>query len=86
MDILVPRLQLNSLNNKTKWMKKKRNVQVGDIVLVIQPDTKPAHWPMGRVSRAQPASDGLVRRVTVRTGKGEFERPITRIVVLPAAD
>ena len=74
---------LNDFNNRTRWMKKKPNVEVGDIVLVSQPDTKSHSWPLAKITRVYPESDQLVRKVTVQISGQEYDRPITRLVLLP---
>ena len=74
---------LNDLNNRTRWMKKKPNLKVGDIVLVSQPNTKSHSWPLAKITRVYPGSDQLVRKVTVQIGGQEYDRIITRLVLLP---
>jgi hypothetical protein len=41
---------LPSLNNRKKWFHPTRNVQVGDIVLIIEPGADRCDWPLGRLS------------------------------------
>lgn len=38
---------------------------------------------VARIKAVHPGADGLVRVVTLRTPKGIFERPITKICLLP---
>uniref|UniRef100_A0A1B0CP41 Integrase catalytic domain-containing protein n=1 Tax=Lutzomyia longipalpis TaxID=7200 RepID=A0A1B0CP41_LUTLO len=40
-------------------------------------------WPLGVIEEVFPGNDGAVRKVSVRTTKGSFERPITRVARLP---
>jgi Family of unknown function (DUF5641) len=37
------------LRSRSKWRKSSRDFVVGDIVLVMQPDTPRGHWPLGRI-------------------------------------
>lgn len=74
---------LNEINNRTRWLKKKPNLKIGDVVLVFDPDTKPSEWPLAVITKVHVSTDDLVRRVTVRCGGKEYEKPITRIILLP---
>jgi hypothetical protein len=80
---------LSSLQERNKWKDSKRNVAVGDVVLVK--DGLSAHrgdWRIARVEEVFPSSDGLVRKVQVRVGaKGStssttLDRPVSKLVVL----
>ena len=75
------------LNKYTKWPHKSRNVSVGDIVVLRDEVLFPTDWPLARVIDVHPGRDNLVRVVTVRTAKGTYKRPVTKVVVvLPAKD
>ena len=73
---------LNMLRERQKWKGVNENVRVGDIVLVIDANLPRGHWPMGRVITVTQSEDGLVRRVTVRMGNKEYDRPITKLIRL----
>lgn len=73
---------LPSLQERQKWLTPKRNVIKGDLVLIKQENSPRNHWPLGLVTETYPSPDGLVRSVTVRTAKGTYKRPITKICVL----
>ncbi|XP_066153587.1 uncharacterized protein [Euwallacea fornicatus] len=60
---------LNRLQNRPKWAKTAKNVQVGDLVLIREDDAPPLHWPLARVIQVMPGSDGVVRVVRLRTQK-----------------
>ena len=73
------------LNKYTKWPHKSRNVSVGDIVVLRDVTLFPTSWPLARVIDVHPGKDNLIRVVTVKTSKGIYKRPVTKIVVvLPA--
>ena len=38
-----------SLSNRRKWLKEERDLQSGDVVLVMSPNTLRGHWPLGRI-------------------------------------
>ena len=71
-----------TLNKLTKWTNRSRNAQVGDIVLLKDETLFPTRWPLARITEVHPGKDDLVRVVTLKTEKGTYKRPITKIVVL----
>ena len=58
-----------------------KNVSVDDVV-VREDGMVPTLWPLARVVRVYPGKDGLVRVVDVKTSKGVYKRPVTKLVVL----
>ena len=54
-----------SLIVQQKWHKKKRNVRVGDVVLVQDSNQARGNWKLGKVSKVYPGDDGRVRKVDV---------------------
>ena len=63
----------------------KRNVAVGDIVLLIDDTCQRNVWQIGRVAAVYPDRNGLVRRVQVVTRTSTLERPITKLCLLEEA-
>ena len=56
---------------------KKRNVQVDDFVLVQTPNAIRGNWNTGLIVNIYAGQDGKVRNVRVKTGTGEYDRPVT---------
>ena len=81
---------LHTLQPRRKWHAARRNLEVGDIVLLKQIDSPRNEWPMGLVTSTSPSSDGKVRKVEIRAmsyGKVRtFLRPITEVVLLLAKE
>ncbi len=50
-----------------KWFRKRENVQVGDLVLELDPKHKRCQWKMALITEVYPGSDGLVRKVKIGT-------------------
>lgn len=80
---------------RQRWHVPKRNLQIGDIVMVKEEDLPRNEWRLGRVMDTNASKDGLVRKVKVKLGdkhlnhKGErvgkpsiIERPIQKLVLL----
>ncbi len=39
----------------------------------------PTKWSLGRVTQVYPGKDQLVRVATIRTEKGSYKRPVTKL-------
>ena len=87
-----------TLQQRTKWNVKRRNVRKGDVVILKDPQPRNC-WQLGRIVEAIEGEDGLVRHVKVQKGDRSLdkqgrrinpvtilERPIQKIVVLLEAD
>nr|XP_054753823.1 uncharacterized protein LOC129259573 [Lytechinus pictus] len=87
---------LLGLQRRQKWTMPRRNLQVGDIVLLTDDEAQRMKWPIAMVAEATPDEDGLVRRVQVlgvgtkdldnkgRPNKklAEYWRPVQKLVLL----
>ena len=78
---------LPSLQQRQRWSKARRNLQVNDIVLLVGDSSPLSLWPLGRVLEVHRSGhDGHVRSVKVKTRSSLLERPIDKIVLLEGAD
>ena len=73
---------LTTLQTRQKWRREKRNVQVGDIVLMVCENSPRCHWPLAIVEETMHSNDGFVRRVKLRANGKIYERPIWKLVLL----
>ena len=73
----LPQLQI-----RQKWLRKRRNLPVGDVVLVSADNSPCNTWPLGRVLKVHSDNKGIVRRVTVKTISGILERPVDKLCLL----
>ena len=77
---------LQNLQVRTKWCDRRRNLAVGDVVIVKDDDVFRNEWPMGKVVEALKSEDEKVRKVKVMTYRhGQLKtvyRPISQIVLL----
>ncbi|KAF7650068.1 hypothetical protein LDENG_00131850 [Lucifuga dentata] len=67
------------LQERQKWTKVRKNLNVGDIVLVVDPTAPRGSWPLGRVLETKPDGRGLVRSVKLQTKTSVIEQPITKL-------
>ena len=74
---------LHTLQARTKWQHGSPDLKVEDIV-AIRPGDKiiPCHWPLGRVVKIIPGSDGRVRCVVVKTKTGLRQRAVTQLSLI----
>ncbi|KAJ0169567.1 hypothetical protein K1T71_014752 [Dendrolimus kikuchii] len=63
---------LPDMRPRTKWHQDHRPLQVGDLVLIVDPNSSRNVWPRGKIEKVMPGQDGRVRVVDVRTKSGLF--------------
>ena len=73
------------LRGRVEWHGVDRDVQVGDVVLLMDKQQDKSQWPLARVVETFPGSDGLVRTVEVKTAAGSYLRPVQRLCMLEEA-
>ena len=56
--------------------------EIGEIVLLVISGLKRYQYPLGRVTQIYPDHEGIVRSVLVKTEKGEYKRPVSKIIPL----
>ena len=71
-----------TLQRRPKWVKSRRNAQIGDLVLLAEDKVVRNRWPMGRVVEVFTGEDGGVRSARVKTAGGVFHRPVSKICLL----
>ncbi|CAB4032134.1 Hypothetical predicted protein [Paramuricea clavata] len=94
-DIIDRKEFLYSLQQRQKWVRLRRNMQPGDIVLMSEGNVPRNCWRMARIEEAYTDEDGFVRKVKLvmsdpslnRKGeriraKSVLERPIQKLVLL----
>ena len=60
----------------------RRDIKVGDVVLVVSPDTARGNWPLGRILETYPGKDGQVRVAKIQVGQGTMTRAVTKLCPL----
>ena len=75
---------LPELQRRNKWQNMKRNLKVGDLVLIMHENTPRRLWPLGLVVLCQEGRDGMVRSARVKTQSTELVRPISKLILLEA--
>ena len=81
------RKYLPQLQQRQKWFHKKRNLAVGDIVLIVDDRCPRSSWPLGRIVETHTnLQDGCVRSAKVKTTSTTLSRPITKLVLLETVE
>ena len=70
------------LQSRQKWLYPRRNLAIGDVVLVAAENTSRNSWPLGRIEQVFPDKKGFVRRVKVKVKSAILERPVDKLVLL----
>ncbi|XP_066448142.1 uncharacterized protein [Eleutherodactylus coqui] len=77
---------ISTLQTRNKWHSSKPNMEVGNVVLVKDSQSKRNEWPMGLITKVFPSEDGKVRKVEVKLCKQNepklFFRPVTELILL----
>ena len=73
---------LPGLNTRRKWFQTHPDIQVGDVMLVISPNTTRGNWPLGQVIEVYPGQDRHVRVVKIQVGDGTLTRPVIKLCPL----
>ncbi|XP_065193163.1 uncharacterized protein LOC135824359 [Sycon ciliatum] len=71
-----------TLNQRKKWLNVRRDLAVGDVVLLIDPATPRGQWRLARIIEVYPGPDGHVRVVKLQAGNQQYKRPISRVCPL----
>lgn len=74
---------LSRLQQRPKWLKRKDEFNIGDIVLIKTDGLPPGKWQLGRVLDKHPGSDGYTRVYSVKSGGTTVKRPVTKLCPLP---
>ncbi|XP_067927903.1 uncharacterized protein [Watersipora subatra] len=64
---------LNSIIPRQKWKTERKNIKVGDIVMILDENVARSDWKIGKVTQTSPGKDGLVRNVEVILGNRHID-------------
>ena len=77
---------LPELQRRQRWLKPERNVQPGDVVLVIDEKAPRNSWLMGLVQETHPDKNGLTRSAKIKTKASTLTRPVNKLCLLLERD
>ena len=73
---------LPDLSKRNKWLTTEENLEVGEVVLQLDPNAPRGQWKMAIVVEVHPGTDGKVRKCMIRTNEGLYIRPVSKLVSL----
>ncbi|XP_017466469.1 PREDICTED: uncharacterized protein LOC108359228 [Rhagoletis zephyria] len=73
---------LPCLTRRSKWFEPQPNIRTGDVVIIIDENTRRNTWTKGRGFDVIRGRDGQVRSAVVRTEGGLMTRPVTKLAKL----
>lgn len=74
---------LSRLQQRPKWLARKDEFDIGQIVLIKTENLPPGKWPLGRIVNKHPGPDGVTRVYSVKSGPNIVRRSITKLCLLP---
>ena len=80
-----PTEYLHTLQERQRWLKVKRNISIGDIVLIVDNNPR-CSWALGRVIATRPDKKGYVRTVSVKTKVNILQRPMHKLCLILESD
>ena len=73
---------VHSLQQRVKGNRPKRNLEKGDLVLIVDDRSPRNYWTMARVIDTHPDSEGQIRSARITTGSTTLDRPIDKLVLI----
>lgn len=58
---------LHHLQQRPKWLSEKRDLQIGDLIVIHDPQSPPLQWKLGKIIETHPGPDEKVRVVKILT-------------------
>ncbi len=77
---------LPMLQKRQKWLQPERNLEVGDVVLIVDSSAPRNSWTMGKVEKVNLGSQDLVRSAVIKTKTSTLVRPISKLCLLLEQD
>jgi hypothetical protein len=71
---------------RTKWFDDNKPLNVGQLVLIVDPTLRRGEWKRGKVVSVVQGSDGKIRAATVQTAKGTYLRPVTKLAIISCSN
>ncbi|XP_055680898.1 uncharacterized protein LOC129788680 [Lutzomyia longipalpis] len=74
---------ITSLQNRPKCYRNTKNLEVGDLVVLREPNLKPSQWKLGRILSTKPDKENVVRVVVIKTQDNIQQRAVSTLAKLP---
>ncbi|XP_045542800.1 uncharacterized protein LOC123723621 [Papilio machaon] len=77
---------LITLNQRYKWITKRIEPEIDDVVIIHDQNLPPAKWILGRIIQKHTGKDNITRVVTMKTTNGIVKRPCNKLCFLPKSE
>lgn len=74
---------LPTLQVRQKWRIPTSNLEIGTVVMIVDPQLQRAQWPVGKIVNLNVSNDGYIWTAEVKVNKQTYLRPVARLVRLP---
>ncbi|XP_011705642.1 PREDICTED: uncharacterized protein LOC105460851 [Wasmannia auropunctata] len=74
---------LQELQTRSKWHTAGKRIELNTLVLMMEDNTPPLRWPLGRVIQVYPGPDEEIRVAMVKTQSGTYKRAVKKLCPLP---
>nr|XP_055052534.1 uncharacterized protein LOC129438043 [Misgurnus anguillicaudatus] len=75
---------LPGLQSRQKWQQERENLAVGTVVMIVDPQSPRALWPVGTVKSVKVGDDNKVRSAEIQVKDKTYIRPVVRLIKLPS--
>ena len=73
---------LPTLLPRKKWFTDETSLEVGDLVMIVDLTAPRNIWRIGTITQTFPGRDGITRVAKIHTPKGDFVRPMQRLIMI----
>ena len=77
---------LPNLQQRQRWHKPRRNLEIKDLVLLADKGSPRGQWPLAVVEDVFPDHQGVVRQVMVKTKNGSLKRDVRKLCLVEKAN
>lgn len=74
---------LTSLQQRPKWLKRCKEIDIGNLVLIKNDQLPPGKWALGRIVAKHQGDDGVTRVYSVKSGDSVVKRSFNKLCPLP---
>ncbi|XP_063636148.1 uncharacterized protein LOC134806757 [Cydia splendana] len=71
------------LQQRPKWLTRREELDIGQIVVIKNDHLPPGKWQLGRIVDKHPGADNLTRVYSVKSGDSIIKRTITKLCLMP---
>lgn len=74
---------LPSLQERQKWQKDGKHLELNQVVFIVDPQLPRALWPVGKVTATYSGADGRIRTAAIKVKGRTYIRPVAHVAQAP---